>query len=91
MKTCAHILVTGKVQGVFFRDFTRENAIRLGLTGWVRNVPAGGVELVVEGEKEKILQLVEKLRQGPPVSRVKEVSVNWQTHEGEFDDFSISW
>lgn len=91
MKARALILVTGKVQGVFFRDFTRENAIRLGLTGWVRNVPAGGVELVVEGEKEIILQLVEKLHQGPPVARVKEVSVNWQTHEGEFDDFSISW
>jgi acylphosphatase len=91
MKTRALILVTGKVQGVFFRDFTRENAIRLELTGWVRNVPAGGVELVVEGEKEKILQLVEKLHQGPPVARVKEVSVNWQEHEGEFDDFSISW
>jgi acylphosphatase len=91
MKTRALILITGKVQGVFFRDFTRENAIRLGLTGWVRNAPAGGVELVVEGEKEKILQLVEKLHQGPPVARVKEISVNWQAHEGEFDNFSITW
>jgi acylphosphatase len=91
MKARALILVTGRVQGVFFRDFTRENAFRLGLTGWVRNVPEGSVELVVEGEKEKILLLVEKLHRGPPASRVKEVSVNWQMHQDEFDDFSITW
>lgn len=90
MKARARILVTGKVQGVFFRDFVRENAIRLGLTGWVRNISEGDVEMVVEGEKEKTLQLVEKLHQGPPAAQVKEVTVNWQAPEGEFSNFSIS-
>ena len=90
MKARARILVTGKVQGVFFRDFVRENAIRLGLTGWVRNISEGDVEMVVEGGKEKTLQLVEKLHQGPPAAQVKEVTVNWQAPEGEFSNFSIS-
>jgi len=90
MKARARILVTGKVQGVFFRDFACENAIRLGLTGWVRNISEGDVEMVVEGEKEKILQLVEKLYHGPPAAQVKEVTVNWQAPEGEFSNFSIS-
>jgi acylphosphatase len=91
VKVRARILITGKVQGVFFRDFTRENALKLGLTGWVRNVSDGRVESIVEGEKERILQLIEKLKQGPPVAKVKEVNVGWQAPDDEFNNFSIGW
>ncbi len=91
MEVCAQILVTGRVQGVFFRDFTKENALKLNLTGWVRNRTDGGVEVVVEGEKEKIVQLIDKLKQGPPAALVKEVNVHWQKFKGEFNDFSIRW
>jgi acylphosphatase len=79
------------VQGVFFRDFTREKAMKLGLSGWVRNVQDGSVESIVEGEKENILKLIEHLKQGPLAAWVKEVAVTWEEHEGEFDDFSIRW
>ncbi|MEO0115796.1 MAG: acylphosphatase [candidate division WOR-3 bacterium] len=91
MKVRSQIFVSGRVQGVFFRDFTRENSLQLNLTGWVRNLPDGRVEVVVEGEKENILQLIERLKQGPPAAKVKEVNVTWQTYRGEFSDFSIRW
>lgn len=91
MKARAQIFVTGRVQGVFFRDFTRDNCLKLNLTGWVRNLADGRVESMVEGEKERILQLIEKLKQGPPAARVKEVKVTWQEFKDEFNDFTIRW
>lgn len=91
MKIRASIIVTGRVQGVFFRDFTRENAIKLGLTGWVRNLPNGSVESMVEGEKDDILKLIEHLKQGPSVASVKGVKVNWQKYIGKGTDFSIQY
>ena len=70
-----HITVSGRVQGVGFRFFTLNAAMRLKLAGWVRNIPGGGVELEAEGPQGDIDRLVEKLRQGPPVSRVTDVEV----------------
>lgn len=91
MKIRAEILVSGLVQGVFFRDFTRQNARKLNLTGWVKNLADGKVYALVEGEKENIVQLIEKLKQGPPQALVEAVQVNWQKFVGEFNDFSIRW
>jgi|UniRef100_A0A7C6EBD9 acylphosphatase len=91
MKARAEILVSGLVQGVFFRDFTRQNARKLGLFGWVKNLADGRVYVVVEGEKEKIIQLMEKLKQGPPQASVEAVQVDWQKFIGEFNDFEIRW
>lgn len=87
----AQIIIIGRVQGVFFRDYTRENAIKIGLTGWVRNRPNGNVETVVEGEKDSIEKFIELLKKGPPVARVKEINVTWYKPENEFNDFSIRW
>ena len=70
-----HITVSGRVQGVGFRFFTLNAAMRLKLAGWVRNIPGGGVELEAEGPQGDIDALVEKLRQGPPISRVTDVDV----------------
>ena len=91
MKSRAHIFVRGVVQGVYFRDFTRSHATSMELPGWVRNVPDGRVETVVEGEREKIDHFVERLRSGPPSSRVDDVQVSQERYLGEFTDFQISY
>jgi acylphosphatase len=61
------------------------------LSGWVRNLPDGRVEALVEGEKENILSLVESLKEGPPLSRVENVHTEWEEYRGEFLDFRITW
>ncbi|BCX87677.1 acylphosphatase [Methylomarinovum tepidoasis] len=68
-----HIWVSGRVQGVFYRAHTVEAARRLGLTGWVRNLPDGRVEIVAEGEEKALQALLDWCRQGPPLARVTEV------------------
>lgn len=82
-------MISGRVQGVFFRDNTRRWASSLGLSGWVRNLPDGRVEALVEGEKEKIQSLEGRLREGPPMSRVENVHTEWHEYSGEFSVFSI--
>jgi len=70
-----HAVISGRVQGVGFRFATRGKALSLGLKGWVRNLPNGGVEVLAEGDGGSIEALFEWLRQGPPGSRVDEVEV----------------
>ena len=91
MSSRAHVLVTGRVQGVFFRDHTRRWALSLGLTGWVRNMEDGRVEVTAEGEKSQIESLLRLLREGPPLSRVDFLDVIWEAYQGEFQDFMITW
>jgi acylphosphatase len=91
MKARAHVFVSGRVQGVFFRDHTRRWASSLGLTGWVRNIPDGRVEVLAEGEKDSIEGLVSRLRLGPPLARVEDVAVAWEEYSGEFPDFRVGW
>lgn len=71
-----HILVHGKVQGVFYRKYTQKEAIKLFLTGWVRNLPNGSVEIVAEGPLSALHSLEKWCYQGSPKSNVKEVVVN---------------
>jgi len=88
-KICIHCFVSGLVQGVWFRASTEEQAKKLGLTGWVRNVPDGRVEVLACGDKEKVLQLYEWLKQGPKRAKVSDVSyeeVSWQ----DYEQFSIT-
>ena len=77
MTARARIRVTGKVQGVFFRQSTVEMAQGLGLHGWVRNLADGSVEAMFEGEREAVGQAVAWSRQGPPRARVDDVVVEW--------------
>jgi len=88
-KVRAHIFVSGRVQGVFFRSQTEEKARELGITGWVRNLNDGRVEAVLEGEKEKVQHLIEWAKGGPKSDRVDGVDVEWQEFKGEFKDFEI--
>lgn len=91
MNARAHILVSGLVQGVFFRDHTQRWASSLSLTGWVRNLRDRRVEVLAEGDKEKINELISKLKEGPPLAQVDEVNVSWEEFKGEFEDFRVSW
>lgn len=90
-KVRAHIFVSGKVHGVFFRAHTAERARELGITGWVRNWPDGRVEAVFEGEKEKVKEMVEWTKKGPPVARVNNIDIEWQEYQGEFENFEIRY
>jgi acylphosphatase len=84
-----HIVVSGKVQGVGYRYFTRDAAQSLGLCGWVRNLRNGGVEIEAEGDQGDVDRLIEKLRQGPPLSRVLNVGVQEMVAVGGAGEFVI--
>jgi len=86
----AHLVVSGRVQGVNFRYSTLLQAESLGITGWVRNTPDGRVELLAEGDEVEVKQLVEWCRQGPRSARVDRVEVAIEAATGEFDDFQIN-
>ena len=90
MKARAHMWISGKVQGVFYRDNARRWASSMGLSGWVRNLLDGCVEVLVEGEKDSIENLERKLKKGPPLSRVEDVRTEWEDYKGEFLDFRIT-
>jgi acylphosphatase len=84
-----HVVITGRVQGVGFRFFTRDAAEARRLTGWVRNLPNGGVEAEAEGEKSNLEAWINELRQGPPLARVDQVQLDWRPLSGQFREFSI--
>ena len=82
-------VVRGRVQGVFFRDFTRLNARELKLVGYVRNKRDGSVEVVAEGDKANLEKLVELLKEGPPTASVQGVEVSWREATGKFNQFGV--
>ncbi len=79
----AHVVVRGRVQGVFFRAEARDRARSLGVSGWVRNVPDGSVEAVFEGPAERVESLVRWCYLGPAGAQVEEALVDWQAPRGE--------
>ena len=89
MNIRVYVLVSGKVQGVFFRASTKKRADELHLTGWVRNLDDGRVEAVFEGEQEKVDNMVEWCRKGPNYADVKDVQVISEKYFEEFKDFSV--
>jgi len=94
MADAAHLsaIVYGRVQGVFFRYFVHNEAKRLGLTGYVRNLTRGdAVEVQAEGEKQQLNKLLVELKVGPPGARVEKVEVKWADYSGRFDDFSVRY
>ncbi len=86
-----HIYVAGRVQGVFFRTFTREVAESLGLKGWVRNLPDGRVEAVFEGPRELIEEALKRVRVGPPMARVEDIQIDWGEPPEGLKDFRIRY
>lgn len=89
MKARAHVLVSGLVQGVGYRFFTVRKAEEYGLTGWVRNLPNGKVEVVVEGDKGIIEEFLKELEVGPPAAHVIGLDVKWEDYKGEFKTFDV--
>lgn len=88
-KVRAHIFVSGKVQGVFLKYNTQYKARKLGICGWVWNLPDGRIEAVFEGEKTQIEKIIEWLRKGPIFTKVEKVEVKWEKPKNEFKDFRI--
>jgi len=86
-----HIQISGRVQGVFFRYETQALAEEIGVKGWVRNTPDGGVEAVFEGEKEKVERMLDFCRRGPPGAKVIGVEVKWEPYRGGFSSFDIRY
>ena len=85
----ARILIEGRVQGVYFRAGMKETAERYGVKGWVRNLPSGEVEALVEGENSAIDKLIEWCHHGPPFSAVDHVTVELEPPKGKFESFFI--
>ncbi len=87
----ARIKVTGVVQGVGYRYFARNIALRLGLTGYVRNLPDGSVEVVAEGKRAAINALIDDLKVGPRYASVERVDVKWEEASLEFSSFDYAF
>ena len=88
-KVRAELKIQGRVQGVFYRQSTKETAVRLELTGWTRNCSDGSVVAIFEGDKPNIDAAIEWCRQGPPAAQVTDVVVDWQDFKDEFSSFCI--
>ena len=85
-----HLIISGSVQGVFFRDFVRTTAEELDLTGFVKNL-TDSVEVIAEGSETNLLELIRLCKIGSSTSRVSNVSVKWTDYNNEFDSFSTNY
>jgi acylphosphatase len=85
-----HLVVRGRVQGVYFRASAQREARRLGLTGWVKNRSDGFVEILAEGEEDGLKDLIAWANRGPSAARVERVDTRWRSFTGEYADFRIT-
>lgn len=90
-KARAHLFISGRVQGVFYRAFTEDVALSLGLKGWVRNLPDTRVEAVFEGDRELIEKAIKKCYEGPPYAKVEHIDVIWEDNLENLPDFRIRY
>lgn len=87
----AHLFIKGRVQGVFYRAFTRNIAVKLDLGGWVKNLYDGRVEAVFEGERALIERAIGHCGVGPPGSHIIDIEVNWEVYSGHEKGFEIKY
>ena len=85
-----HVRVSGRVQGVYYRAYTRERAKSLGINGWVRNIPGGGVEAVLEGERRQVGEMLKAMKSGPSGSVVLGMELSEIEAKG-YNDFEIKY
>lgn len=85
---CVHLIVSGRVQGVFFRDNTKRKARELGLNGYAKNLPDGNVEVVAQGEENKVKELIEFIKKGPGIASVRGIEIKHKEPEN-FKSFKI--
>ncbi len=86
-----HIIVHGKVHGVFFRDYAKKEADALGLTGWAKNTDGGAVEIVAEGDKPILRKFIIACEKGSPLAKVEKVDYDWEEYTGQFANFYINY
>ena len=91
MKIRAHVVISGRVQGVFYRASTRDKAEQLGVFGWVRNMSDGRVEALFEGEENKVEEMIAWCHNGPRSADVSNVDVKYLEFTGESEDFKITY
>jgi acylphosphatase len=91
IKIRAHIVVRGKVQGVYFRQNAQRICNEYGVTGWVLNVDDGSVEAILEGDKNSVEDAISWFRVGPPDAHVEKIELSYDRYSGEFEDFKISY
>ena len=90
-KVRAHTIISGRVQGVFFRMETKQAADRLGVFGWVRNRRDGTVEALFEGDRDRVDAVVEWCKEGPGHAQVSDIKLDWEDYAGEFSGFDITY
>jgi acylphosphatase len=91
MKSNVHVIISGRVQGVWFRASTKQKAEQLGLDGWVRNTSEGNVEAVFEGDENLVQEMLDWCHHGPPLANVENVEVKNQEPTNGFDGFFIKY
>ncbi len=84
-----HLLISGSVQGVFYRVNSKNKADEFGLTGWVRNISNGRVEIVAEGEEKNLKNMINWCNNGSNNAIISEIKVKWEKYSGKFDKFEI--
>jgi acylphosphatase len=89
MKTCAHVFISGIVQGVYFRAHTRDEARQAGVKGWVKNLPDGRVEALFIGDNDAVGKMLMWVSHGPPGAEVTDVESKWEEPGEEFNSFEI--
>jgi acylphosphatase len=87
----AHVIIRGYVQGVWFRASTKDEATRIGMAGWVRNLSDGSVEALFEGEKKKVEEIIGWCHRGPSGAQVSKVEISWEPYKAEFKHFDIRY
>lgn len=85
-----HLFISGFVQGIGFRQFVKSHAQELGLTGWVKNTQDGGVEIIAQGKKESLDQLVMFCKKGPPLSKITDISARFENVRKPFSGFVVN-
>ncbi len=84
-----HVYLSGRVQGVYFREYTRQMAQKLKITGWVRNLRDGRVEAIFEGSEPAVAEMLRWCNQGPPAAMVENIEDTDEAYHGDFPDFKI--
>ena len=90
-KKALHVTLYGNVQGVGFRYFTKQNANRLGIVGWVKNQMDGTVEIWAEGREYKLQKFLDTVREGPSHAHVRNADVKWKEPQEEFSSFRVRY
>jgi len=91
MKQRIHIIIKGRVQGVFFRAQAKRQAQIFNITGWIKNNPDGSVELIAEGEEDNLNQLQAWCTKGPDIAKVENIKAKQEEYKGEFTTFSVKY